>query len=295
MSQFKFAPEQFLGLQELTQFQKFILDRDVQRLKSISSSFGFVYSDNDTFFDNFKLSTSNSSLLITRTGYAIDKRGNTIIQQPTELTLPTQGDWYWVIASYQTTNIESGRVNISTDGTLTGIETKFTQVLRGQPNFATFIDFPDSAGNSQSYQVIEIIDDTNAIISGNLSQQSNQKYRVVGTFTPGTIQTVDQKYPYIYDSCDLKVVLELSTNQCPFDITNDLSFSVARVMSNGSGIFIQDKRNKIWSIKGQELFKSFLQSAIVGIESVCWNGQGSSRDENIVSIGYGFRSTDFSA
>jgi microcystin-dependent protein len=295
MSQFKFTSDQFLGLQELQQFQEFVGQDNKKHLIEQTGSFGIVKSVQDSLFNNFKVSASTNSILaISTKSYAVDKDGMIITQRPTTFTLPASNIWYWLIISHKYDATEKGTVSIDGQGSVTGVGTEFLKVLRGQPNFPTTITF-NSQNNQSIYQVVEVIDDENMIISGQLISESDITYSVVGTFTPGTIQNNDQKYPYQYDSCQLNIVQEATLNTNP--VVNDgLNFAIARVRYNGQNLIIEDKRNQnIWKSAAFWQLTSVpnIQNPAVGVESVCWDIPTSVRDSNIVTVGWGLRSVAF--
>lgn len=112
----------------------------------------------------------------------------------------------WVVLSRAVSHTEEGTVAVATDGSLTGFNTKFTEVLRGQPNFPTKIRFTDSVANVHEYEVVRVISDTSAILSGTFTAESELKYSVVGTFTPGYVPSDEDKNLYHYDSCSIQVI-----------------------------------------------------------------------------------------
>jgi hypothetical protein len=295
MSRFKFAPEQFLGLQELNRFQSFLTEGYRRSIVDGTGSFGIIKSSLDVSFDNFRLTAiSNTTLSIATTSYAVDKDGLVVTCDPFTFTLPNANTWYWIFVSHEYSATEKGTVSIDAQGNVTGTGTKFLETVRGQPNFATSITFINSQTNLQTYQIIEVIDNENMLISGETFVETDLQYSVIGTFTPGTIQSTQDKYPFQYDSCAIDIVQELTLNTYPI-AKDDKKFAIARVMFNGTSLIIEDKRVQIWTDKGVAVLTELPneQSEVVGVDSVCWDSNASSGDQNIITVSWGITSYNF--
>lgn len=206
MSRLKFSSNLFLEVNELQRFNKFLEEDGWKRaMKAISKNFGIVENASNSYFKVTARSGSNSVIVI-NAGIAFDSNMDAIVMtNDLELSVGNTGSNRWVILSRAVTNEEQGTVSINSDGSLSGIGTEFTKVLRGQPNFPVKVKF-NSTSNNGEYEVVSVTSDTSALLSGSFVNQSNIKYSVVGTFTPGFQPTEDNKKIYEYDSYNIEVV-----------------------------------------------------------------------------------------
>lgn len=206
MSRLKFSPNLFLEVNELQRFNKFLEEDGWKRaMKAISKNFGIVENASNSYFKVTARSGSNSVIVI-NAGIAFDSNMDAIVMtDDLELSVGNTGSNRWVILSRAVTNEEQGTVSINSDGSLSGIGTEFTKVLRGQPNFPVKVKF-NSTSNNGEYEVVSVTSDTSALLSGSFVNQSNIKYSVVGTFTPGFQPTENNKMIYEYDSYNIEVV-----------------------------------------------------------------------------------------
>lgn len=206
MSRLKFSSNLFLEVNELQRFNKFLEEDGWKRaMKAISKNFGIVENASNSYFKVTARSGSNSVIVI-NAGIAFDSNMDAIVMtDDLELSVGNTGSNRWVILSRAVTNEEQGTVNINSDGSLSGIGTEFTKVLRGQPNFPVKVKF-NSTSNNGEYEVVSVTSDTSALLSGSFVNQSNIKYSVVGTFTPGFQPTENNKMIYEYDSYNIEVV-----------------------------------------------------------------------------------------
>ena len=206
MSRLKFSSNLFLEVNELQRFNKFLEEDGWKRaMKAISKNFGIVENASNSYFKVTPRAGSNSVIVI-NAGIAFDSNMDAIVmKEDLELSVGNTGSNRWVILSRAVTNEEQGTVSINSDGSLSGIGTEFTKVLRGQPNFPVKVKF-NSTSNNGEYEVVSVTSDTSALLSGSFVNQSNIKYSVVGTFTPGFQPTEDNKMIYEYDSYNIEVV-----------------------------------------------------------------------------------------
>lgn len=206
MSRLKFSSNLFLEVNELKRFNKFLEEDGWKRaMKAISKNFGIVENASNSYFKVTPRAGSNSVIVI-NAGIAFDSNMDAIVMtDDLELSVGNTGSNRWVILSRAVTNEEQGTVNINSDGSLSGIGTEFTKVLRGQPNFPVKVKF-NSTRNNGEYEVVSVTSDTSALLSGSFVNQRNIKYSVVGTFTPGFQPTEDNKMIYEYDSYNIEVV-----------------------------------------------------------------------------------------
>lgn len=206
MSRLKFSSNLFLEVNELQRFNKFLEEDGWKRaMKAISKNFGIVENASNSYFKVTARSGSNSVIVI-NAGIAFDSNMDAIVMtDDLKLSVGNTGSNRWVILSRAVTNEEQGTVSINSDGSLSGIGTEFTKVLRGQPNFPVKVKF-NSTSNNGEYEVVSVTSDTSALLSGSFVNQSNIKYSVVGTFTPGFQPTENNKMIYEYDSYNIEVV-----------------------------------------------------------------------------------------
>lgn len=206
MSRLKISPNLFLEVNELNRLVKFMDEDGYKRaFKALIDSFGIVENASNNFFKT-TIKPGSSDVVIVNSGLAFDSAMNAIIlENNLEMTVENTGENRWLVLSRAVSNFEKGKVSINLDGTLTGLSTEFTKVLRGQPNFPVKIKF-QSLLNTNEYEVVRVISDTSAIISGNFVAEADLSYSVIGTFTPGYQADEDYKNIYEYDSCDIRIV-----------------------------------------------------------------------------------------
>lgn len=206
MGKLKITSNLFLEVAELEHFRKFIEDDGYKVfIKYLTKSYGIAQNSDNTLFKVSQKSGSNNVITV-NAGVAFDKDLNIIIlKEDKDIQITNSGIKKWIVISYASTNDEVGTVSISNQGVLSGTGTKFTEVLRGQPNFPTKIKFT-STKNSVEYEVVEVNSDIEAILSGSFTAEKNLKYQVIGTFTPGFQPDDDVKEIYEYDSCNIEVI-----------------------------------------------------------------------------------------
>lgn len=206
MSKLKFSENLFLEVNELQRLVKFLADDGYKlAMRSLTKSFGIVENNGNTYFKvTNKAGTSN--VVVINPGIAFTTEMNAIVMKNAlEMQISNTGVNRWLVLSRAVTNIEEGTVSINTDGSLSGIGTEFTKVLRGQPNFPTKVKF-NSNLNSGEYEVVSVISDTSAVLSGSFVSESGIQYEVIGTFTPGFQPLEDNKMIYEYDSYNIRIV-----------------------------------------------------------------------------------------
>lgn len=206
MGKLKITSNLFLEVAELERFRKFIEDDGYKVfVKYLTKSYGIAQNSDNTLFKVSQKSGSSNTVTV-NAGVAFDNDLNIILlKEDKDIQITNSGTKKWIVVSYASTNDEDGTVSISNQGVLSGNGTKFTEVLRGQPNFPTKIKFT-SAKNTTEYEVVEVNSDTEAILSGSFTAESGLKYQVIGTFTPGFQPDDDVKEIYEYDSCNIEVI-----------------------------------------------------------------------------------------
>lgn len=291
MSRLKFSSNLFLEVNELQRFNKFIEEDGWKRaMKAITKNFGIVENASNTYFKVTSKAGSNSIIVI-NAGLAFDSNMDAIVmEEDLELSVANTGQKRWVILSRGVTNQEKGTVNVNSDGSLSGIGTEFTKVLRGQPNFPVKVKL-DSTQNTEEYEVVSVSSDTSALLSGSFVNENGMKYSVIGTFTPGFQPTDENKMIYEYDSYSISVVDSADRPTVSSD-----EFILAVISFNESGgMSVSDERinhmlnnpyvqSSAESDKATDPLVSLLSTSIVGgIRSA---GSVSAEIELIMEHGY---------
>jgi hypothetical protein len=239
-----FATDLFLGKQELDRFQNAMSTSGYKKaLKTIIRRAGVLMDglSEDAISSKLKVVDGTAGGQITiNAGVAVDTNFD-LMEIPIVLT-----DYYTVPSDSTTRNVkikraqasvELGSVSIAVDGTITGTDTFFTEVLRGLPDFPIKIQFLNSSLNTQEYEVESVTSDTSAqlnVAGGVLTAESGQEYRIVGTHTPGVSVPAAGKYPFGYDS----YTITIDTS----GVADENEFLLATVHYTGSVLTIIDKR-----------------------------------------------------
>lgn len=257
MSKLKISPNLFLEVNELQRFGKFLIDDGWKRvLKTFLKNFGIVENETNSYFK--VIAGANNSTVIINAGIAFDSNLDAIVlSENLELTVTNTNTNRWIVASRAVTNEESGVVSIKSDGTLIGINTEFTKVLRGQPNFPTKVKF-NSTSNAGEYEVVSVKSDTSALLSGSFVNQSGMKYSVIGTFTPGFQPSEDDKMIYEYDSCSIEIIDSISRPSVSVDefilakvsfdnVTGAMSISDQRMRHMFNSVYTQTDTDEDFS------------------------------------------------
>lgn len=306
MAKVKLSENLFMEVAELNRYRQFIEKDGWKRaFKSIIKSYGIVEDANNTYFKVTK-NTDRANTVIINSGIAFDNNMDAIVNHENivfpaanEAAFSQQpvGTKTWLILSRDVHNFEEGTVSITADGTLIGLGTKFTEVLRGQPNFPTKIKF-ESVVNNSEYEVIQVNGDGSAIISGAVTPESNLRYAVMGTFTPGFSPLEENKLIYEFDSFKIETI-----NSAGKPALNDNQFIIASLSWDELGnMSVSDERisymfNSDYNVnentaEGINPLTSLLQATIVsGINSV---NAVSADIEMILEHGYSITSYNLS-
>ena len=275
MAKLKLSENLFLEVAELNRFRQFIEDDGWKRvIKSIIKSYGIVQDEQNTYF---KVTKQDNGNIIINPGLAFDSNLNAIVLNETltrEVVNPGANLPMWLILRRAVHNNEQGTVSVTADGTLVGVNTEFTKVLRGQPNFPTKIKF-DSQVNTSEYEVVQVNSDSSAIIAGAVTAESGLKYSVMGTFTPGYTPADENKLIYEFDSCEIVSVVSAGV-----PTLNPDEYLIASLVWDELGILtVTDQRvsqmfNSDYSVnhqtaEGIDFMTSLVQASIVsGINAV---------------------------
>lgn len=292
MSNIKFSSNLFLEEQELNRFAKF-LDDDGWRLALLknSISFGLVNNSIDGQFDNFRVEQgTNAGTYKHAEGVAIDSEGKFLRKVAIDnIAIPDDDTWYYVKIAHEYSNLEVGLVDIDSSGNITGTGTFFAEVLRGQPNIPAKVKFSNASLNTGEYDVLEVVDDENTILSGvSFQAETDLTYVVVGSFTPDAAPSAGEKDIFNYDSAAF--TLQTSSTK-----TAGIEFFLARVKNNGGVISIEDKRIEIYRDKADYQNQNIDRAAnlLIGVEAIRYDDDFSTRDENILDVAWAFRSSNW--
>lgn len=323
MSIVKYVDELFLEKEELNKEQKF---RDEEGLKkSIISQTGKpgIIKNNytDPAFENGKVLVSSTpsptpnSIYLTLKNklLAIDKFGNFISYDISkniselidssnnriEIDL-TVSETYYLKIKYKQSPIEIGKiVSIDIQGNVIGVGTEFTKILRGQPNFPSKIKFVNSSLNTLEYEVVDVLSDTQIILSGVFAAETNVNYKTIGTFSPGYVVPSLDKDIFQYDSCEFELITIQS-------VIAGEEFILAKIIVDGgtNNYIIEDLRtDQIYKSIADNLTSylydiynppTYFPFTLIGLESLKFNNPISTQTRNILQLGWGYRSTDWS-
>jgi hypothetical protein len=299
MSYLKIVEELFLGKIELTRFQEFMKDSGFQKfISKLGTEFGLI----DSLTDSFKngLVEAGTPILGLPTMkinelFAIDSDGLFITKNTTDsIPLVNDNNWYWVKISHAYNTREIGTVSISDSGILIGNNTEFLKIFRGQPDFPSKIKFHNSVNNLLEYEVLEVIDDYTATLQGVFITESNLEFSLIGTFTEGSVPSTANKYPFQYDYCLGELVLSNTTTPPAYTLGKE--FFLARIKLNGGNLYIEDKRSDFRFKLQSDFYQNQLpsvQNPLIGVEEIKWDSQVSTKDKNLVYIGWGLRTTSY--
>lgn len=305
----KFKPDLFLESAELNRFA-YSLDEKGFRKALLNQSLRFGLIKKEGAFTNGKVEVDLNNALNQKTikvlaATGINNQGLFIVSpELRSLVVPADGNWHWVRIKHNYSTQELGTVSIDVSGNLIGVGTEFTKVLRGNPNYPSRVKFIGSVGNILEYDVLEVINDTTAILVhpavtlGGVAEfvvESNLGYQIVGTFTSGVAISNDNKFPFNYDYRTIELVEETVTNTRPTYVIGQ-EFYLARVKVDQGNLVIQDKRIEFWESKGSFDLKQvpLSESPLIGVEAVKWQNDFTTGDRNIVEIAWGMRSTNWS-
>jgi len=243
----------FLGKEELTRQQLFLLDK-LRFLASLGGS-GFVGSDSFLI----TAGTIGSGTINVPYSLVIDKNGQLIYKESQQgLSIP-EGS-FWLVARFIETPLEKGICSVSAVGgvyTLNGVGTEFTKIFRGvstqyKPTKVEFskVDLSEP-NNINQYTVLEVVSDTQLLLSDPVYDDVNLKVKVINTFSQDLIPSTDDRFLYKNCGCELILVPELVVGQKPslssYGVDGETVFPIASI-SNSSGVLtIFDRRETFYT------------------------------------------------
>jgi len=326
MSRLRISPDLFLGTVELNRMIQFLDDDGwrkmfIENIATPGISFRNRQGANDNF-NSFLVSKSDNPsgrYIKINPGLAIDGSGR-VITNPINLDSfdPSSVDglrraytsqdtgWagtYLIKVRWRGSFDEVAPVSISNaEGSITG--TDLHKILRGMSNVPSVVRFPYSTVNRQEYEVSWVsANGLTAQLSGNFIPEANVMMRVRGSFTFGHAPPEVAKYPFQYDSCEIfssritdvagfQVASEITANEFPLALV-----TIAAGENATPNLTVTDLRNAcVFQTKqdADTFLWNFVEGdGIVGVESIHYTPLGTARDQNIVQIGWGIRSDNW--
>lgn len=306
MGYVRYSNNVFLGKYELVSEQNFIRDEGYQKfIKDTAVTYGLINNSVGGDFQNAKIIEGAGNNTIRHNSIlGIDVDGKFFAKESssTDISVGTGSadtQFYWVKAVRAESNLESGTINISFDGTITGVGTDFLSSLRSaSSDFPTRIRFPNSTVNTGEYDVVEVIDDLNANLNVvSLTSEANQEWQIVPTSTPGAVLTTDEKKLFNYDDAEITLVPEVNLiliDGFPQSVSGE--YWLARVQNNGNNVVIEDKRDNYLyrSIDGYSISTVDKdQNPLIGVEAIKYTATSDTRTDNIVEASFTMRSDNW--
>lgn len=283
---------------ELNRQQSFISDEIKKNFKDASAYYGVIRNKYlDPSFLNYKVEsgTNVGTIKIANDSTAMDKDGLAMLTKAFDnYAIPNDGHDYYVTIKHQYSPLEEGTCSISSDGTLSGVGTAFTEVLRGQPHFASKIKFYDTVANTGEYTVVEVVNNTSVLLAGGFTPETDLRYAVIGTFTPTALIPTANKEIFQYDSCLVQVIQD-TAYLASLPLTAGKEFTIAKVFYDTGVIAIEDLRREIYITDDKAFVDEPISviNPVVGVESIKWDNQYGTKERNELNIAWGFRSTNF--
>ena len=294
MSYLKYSSNLFLGKQELERWWEFTVDEGYKGVfQKAIKKYGFLKIANQSFEDLKVVPGTQTDRVTIQPGTILDSNVDLItVREQLEdyFTIPNDGNTYYIVASYNTSNDEEGLVYVDNVGRITGVGTEFTKVLRGGPYHASVIEFSDAALNVGEFLVAEVVSDTFARLNipSTTTIENDLKYRVVGTFSPGIAPPNDDKYPFNYNSYRI----ELTSAKPNSSQLGNTHFVLASVVNNLGNVEIVDERKDFSLELAQSTAVVDLSNhPFLGVEKATPTGEYSDLGGSFVNIGWGFRSS----
>ena len=259
----------FLEKEELTRMIGFLDEKpEVSAIFAASLSFGLV-SPNSKPGLPFKVTASTTLGSFNMVGgYVIggDLKAYKVDNQ-TDFPVPNDNQYYWLKVGRTQRNYENGYVQVDVSGNVSGT-VNFEGVVRGQSSgVPTCIKFVKDDGstplNNQVYQIVDIINNNNIVLSSGYAFQAESQLRVVvlGSIPMGRRFTEEQLQGlYTFDTYKLTLVVEPSEGTEPAKNANE--YWIARVKNNGGVITVLDEREEFWNLGGSSPSGEFYTFAI---------------------------------
>lgn len=300
MSIFKYSTNLFLEKLEHQRAFNFLSKEGYKKQFSLTFTPGLFKSKSELNWLNGRVLKGSDTDLGKKTievlpTIGIDSKGDTFYSSTQQrIEIPQINTWYWVKISHQYSSNEEGIFSIDQFGNLTGTDSKLTEILRQLPNFPSKVKFTNAVLNTQEYQVLEVIDDTSAILNGsNFAFETGLKLSLVGTFTPSIIIPEVDKYPFQFDSSLISLVEEEEINQKPGH-TEGQEFFLARLKVIDNQLIIQDKREDFITENSSSSLERGEANPLIGVEAVKFTDTNGNNESNLVEFSWNMRSTNWS-
>lgn len=249
----------FLEQEELRRFQQFLQESVASAVTlGNTTSWGVLRTDFSGNENDFKVEagTNSGTIQIANESKAVDNDELLAVQSPIDnIAVTNDSVWRWVRISHRYRRHEVGTISIDINGNMVGSGTLFSEVLRGQatdvPVNIKFLKADLSpANNSGVYQIVDIVDDQNAILTSDVSFQAESDlfYVAIGSTPIDEIISSEQlEGLYKYNDCLIELVDEVTEDTPPtVGFVQDKTFYIARVQNTGTLLTIQDKRTEYW-------------------------------------------------
>lgn len=245
----------FLEKEELTRMIGFLNANPIgTAMIAASISYGIVSAGGNPGIP-FAVTVSSQLGTINMTGgYIIDSALKSYhVEDQVNLTVPSDGAWYWLKVGAKSRNYELGYVQIDASGNVSG-SVNFEGLVRGQSSgVPTCVRFVKDDGsqplNNQVYQVVNIINSNSIVLSSGYPFQAEVQLRVIilGSIPMGGRFTDEQlEGLYTFDGNELTFVRETVTNTAPSKDVNE--YFIARVRNQNGIVTVEDKRTEFWQI-----------------------------------------------
>lgn len=270
MSQINVNRNTFLEKEEVMNMQSFLQNSLLGKILIAGSyTFGIVTNNpkkfdpdfvtNDDFIDNkvfeVEVGTQGGTIKILP-GMAVNALGQVINLTSIydNLTVPSDGVYYWLKVGYSTKNYENGLVSINQKGVVTGT-VDFSGKVRGQSGKTPVaIRFMKDDGsqplNNGVYEIVNVIDNKNLVLTSesDFVAESNLQVIILGTIPLGKVFTDKQlEGLYTYDYYTFSLVQEVTLEQPPTKFSNE--FYLARVRNNGGTVSVDNTvKSEFWSL-----------------------------------------------
>lgn len=242
----------FLGKEELNRQQEFLNNNLISmiRIFGLKGLYSLKQNYNVTFEGNILTFSGEEGIL------GIDSNKRIIYYNvPRSISLSSYvGTNLYLNIKANPTNNEKGTVSLSYTGVLSGINTKFTDVLRGSyTKKGSRVYFPSV---NKSYLVESVTSDTIAKLIGPIENElTDVEWSVMGTFSPFSTSSVESTLPYTYFSYGIEV-----TEVLPNEIN---TFVVGKISWSGttpSFEFIQNRNSILGNYNNNSAFDYIVDS-----------------------------------
>lgn len=297
----KIGDNQNLGTQEINQLKNYLSKYGINHAwRDMVESFGIVRSPNDTSNQYFKVYSGGvlaSDEIGVQDGVAIDDNFNIIVhanddynRAQTNVGIQIPDGTNYVFMSYMSSGWEEGTVSISSAGVVTGVGTKFTEVLRAANKFPVKIAFITlNNAVSSEFEVISVASDTSCTIKGSSFPSGTLYYKVIGSFDFNKTIPSQDKDIYEYGAAQFRV----STSSTP--AAGEFLLAIVTASLGNIDDVIDQRAQSIFRMStyvGEGVRKntvlSDLTDSITGLE---WEEYTNDTSKNRVKIAWGIRAS----